>query len=36
VALDIDMVVDDDTAHAPFREDIRLDRQGLEQPKERT
>jgi hypothetical protein len=30
VALDIDVVVDTDTAHAPFGEDIRLDRQGLE------
>jgi hypothetical protein len=30
VALDIDVVVDTDTAHAPFGEDIRLDRQRLE------
>ena len=30
MALDIDVVVDADTAHAPFGEDIRLGRQGLE------
>jgi len=29
VALDIDVVVDTDTAHAPFGEDIGLGRQGL-------
>jgi hypothetical protein len=31
VALDIDVVVDADPAHAPFREDIGGNRQGLEQ-----
>ena len=30
VRLDLDVVVDADTAHAPFGEDIRLDRQRLE------
>jgi hypothetical protein len=30
VTLDIDMVVDADTAHAPFGEDVRLGRQWLE------
>jgi hypothetical protein len=31
VALDIDVVVDADPAHAPFREDIGVNRQRLEQ-----
>ena len=30
VALDIDVIVDADTAHAPFGEDVGLGRQGLE------
>jgi hypothetical protein len=30
LALDIDVVVDADPAHAPFREDVRLGRQRLE------
>ena len=30
VPLDIDVIIDADTANAPFGEDIRLDRQGLQ------
>ena len=30
VTLDLDVVVDPDPAHAPFGEDVGLDRQGLE------
>ena len=30
MALDIDVVIDTDTAHVPFGEDIRFGRQGLE------
>jgi hypothetical protein len=30
MALDIDVIIDANPAHAPFGEDIRLDRQRLE------
>jgi hypothetical protein len=33
VAIDLDVVVDPDPAHAPFGEDIGLGRQGLERAK---